>query len=94
MGPGKMVTRALQLLWLATCFEYCTADYKIGVGIADCTGPIAGVVFVSISYMPTFIIKNFSNQKRIIFIYTRKRIQNIHLLMYYRNNTTKNVLIL
>lgn len=38
---------ALILLVVFTILKACNADYKIGVGIADCTGPIAEVVFVS-----------------------------------------------
>lgn len=37
----------LFLFLILVVITSCNANYKVGIGIADCTGPVAEVVFVS-----------------------------------------------
>jgi len=47
----SFLTRGLSALWLLLLlFPAALATYSIGVGRADCTGPTADIVFVSIKF--------------------------------------------
>lgn len=45
MAPDEILMKIAALL--ALLLHGAVADYKIGIGIADVTGPVAEIVFVS-----------------------------------------------
>lgn len=54
MAPNEILMKATGLLTLLLLLLHQTsAEYKIGVGIADITGPVAEIVFVSIDNLIT-----------------------------------------
>lgn len=54
MAANKTLMKTIGLLTLLLLLLHKTsAEYKIGVGIADVTGPVAEIVFVSIHNLIT-----------------------------------------
>lgn len=52
MAPNEILMRIAGLITaLLLLLHVCSAEYKIGIGIADVTGPVAEIVFVSICFL-------------------------------------------